>query len=120
VSSSYFVVFCTMQFYTFLETALVTLSLLPHFIAFFSDVEIPGTPGALATTFLTFGKYILCSSFFPFNSFAWKKIEDTLWKLSLSLSLAVLNLAFTLSVLGFMIMHVSLVSGNTTTIEAST
>lgn len=57
--SSYFVVFCTMQFYTFLETALVTLSLLPHFIAFFSDVEIPGTPGALATTFLTFGKYIL-------------------------------------------------------------
>jgi len=118
VSSSYFVVFCTMQFYTFLETALVTLSLLPHFIAFFSDVEIPGTPGALATTFLTFGKYIHCSLFFPFNSFAWKKIEDTLLKLSLSL--AVLNLAFTLSVLGFMIMHVSLVSGNTTTIEAST
>jgi palmitoyltransferase len=110
--------FLLFLFYTFLETALVTLSLLPHFIAFFSDVEIPGTPGALATTFLTFGKYILCSSFFPFNSFAWKKIEDTLWKLSLSLSLAVLNLAFTLSVLGFMIMHVSLVSGNTTTIEA--
>jgi hypothetical protein len=75
--------FLLFLFYTFLETALVTLSLLPHFIAFFSDVEIPGTPGALATTFLTF----------------------------------VLNLAFTLSVLGFMIMHVSLVSGNTTTIE---
>ncbi|XP_062223361.1 probable protein S-acyltransferase 14 [Phragmites australis] len=76
--------FLLFLFYTFLETALVTLSLLPHFIAFFSDVEIPGTPGALATTFLTF----------------------------------VLNLAFTLSVLGFMIMHVSLVSANTTTIEA--
>ncbi|VAH25229.1 unnamed protein product [Triticum turgidum subsp. durum] len=77
----YFLLFL---FYTFLETSLVTLSLLPHFIAFFSDVEIPGTPSALATTFLTF----------------------------------VLNLAFSLSVLGFMIMHISLVSGNTTTIEA--
>lgn len=70
--------------YTFLETTLVTLSLLPHFIAFFNDGEIPGTPGALATTFLTF----------------------------------VLNLAFALSVLGFLIMHISLVMGNTTTIEA--
>jgi palmitoyltransferase ZDHHC2/15/20 len=46
----------SLQFYTFLETTLVTLSLLPHFIAFFNDAEIPGTPGALATTFLTFGK----------------------------------------------------------------
>ncbi|KAK3157897.1 hypothetical protein QOZ80_2AG0129910 [Eleusine coracana subsp. coracana] len=76
--------FLLFLFYTFLETALVTLSLLPYFIAFFNDAEITGTPGALATTFLTF----------------------------------VLNLAFTLSVLGFMIMHVSLVSANTTTIEA--
>jgi len=46
-----------MQFYTFLETSLVTLSLLPHFIAFFSDGEIPGTPGTLATTFLAFGRF---------------------------------------------------------------
>lgn len=45
-----------MQFYTFLETSLVTLSLLPHFIAFFSDGEIPGTPGTLAITFLAFGE----------------------------------------------------------------
>lgn len=45
-----------MQFYTFLETTLVTLALLPQFIAFFSDGEIPGTPGTLATTFLAFGK----------------------------------------------------------------
>ncbi len=29
----------------------------------------------------------------------------------------VLNLAFALSVLGFLIMHISLVAGNTTTIE---
>jgi palmitoyltransferase len=46
-----------MQFYTFLETSLVTLSLSPHFIAFFSDGEIPGTPGTLATTFLAFGRF---------------------------------------------------------------
>lgn len=44
-----------MQLYTFLETSLVTLSLLPHFISFFSEGEIPGTPGTLATTFLAFG-----------------------------------------------------------------
>ncbi|XP_019189303.1 PREDICTED: probable protein S-acyltransferase 14 [Ipomoea nil] len=77
----YFLLFL---FYTFLETTLVTLSLLPDFIAFFTDGEIPGTPGTLATTFLAF----------------------------------VLNLAFALSVLGFLILHMSLVSGNTTTIEA--
>ncbi|CAK9154512.1 unnamed protein product [Ilex paraguariensis] len=77
----YFLLFL---FYTFLETSLVTLSLLPHFIAFFSDGEIPGTPGTLATTFLAF----------------------------------VLNLAFALSVLGFLVMHISLVAANTTTIEA--
>ncbi|MCL7035594.1 hypothetical protein MKW94_009928 [Papaver nudicaule] len=77
----YFLLFL---FYTFLETAMVTLCLLPSFIAFFSDGEIPGTPGTLATTFLSF----------------------------------VLNLAFSLSVMGFLIMHISLVAGNTTTIEA--
>ncbi|CAA2957540.1 probable S-acyltransferase 14 [Olea europaea subsp. europaea] len=77
----YFLLFL---FYTFLETTLVTLSLLQHFIAFFSDKEIPGTPGTLATTFLAF----------------------------------VLNLAFALSVMGFLIMHISLVAANTTTIEA--
>ncbi|XP_047322211.1 probable protein S-acyltransferase 14 [Impatiens glandulifera] len=77
----YFLLFL---FYTFLETSLVYLSLLPQFIAFFTDEEIEGTPSMLATTFLAF----------------------------------VLNLAFALSVLGFLIMHVSLVAGNTTTIEA--
>ncbi|XP_030468505.1 probable protein S-acyltransferase 14 [Syzygium oleosum] len=77
----YFLLFL---FYTFLETSVVTLALLPHFIAFFTDGEIPGTPGTLATTFLSF----------------------------------VLNLAFALSVLGFLILHISLVAANTTTIEA--
>ncbi|KAL1543424.1 putative protein S-acyltransferase 14 [Salvia divinorum] len=76
--------FLLFLFYTFLESSLVTLSLLPHFIAFFSDGEIPGTPGTLATTFLAF----------------------------------VLNLAFALSVMGFLIMHITLVAANTTTIEA--
>ncbi|CAL0324567.1 unnamed protein product [Lupinus luteus] len=77
----YFLLFL---FYTFLETTLVTASLLPQFLAFFGDGEIPGTPGSLATTFIAF----------------------------------VLNLAFALSVLGFLIMHISLVLSNTTTIEA--
>nr|XP_043622371.1 probable protein S-acyltransferase 14 [Erigeron canadensis] len=77
----YFLLFL---FYTFLETTVVTLALLPHFIAFFSEGEIPGSPSTLATTFLAF----------------------------------VLNLAFALSVFGFLIMHISLVSANTTTIEA--
>ncbi|KAF7828373.1 putative protein S-acyltransferase 14 [Senna tora] len=43
-----------LQFYTFLETTLVTLSLLPYFMAFFSDVEISGTPATLAASFIAF------------------------------------------------------------------
>ncbi|KAJ0047538.1 hypothetical protein Pint_15950 [Pistacia integerrima] len=62
----------------------VTVSLLPIFIAFFTDDEIPGTPGTIAAVLITF----------------------------------VLNLAFVSSLLGFLIMHISLVAGNTTTIEA--
>ncbi|KAL6580207.1 hypothetical protein OROMI_008231 [Orobanche minor] len=50
---------------------------------FYTDGEILGTPGSLATTFLAF----------------------------------VLNLAFALSVMGFLIMHISLVAANTMTIE---
>ncbi|XP_078442598.1 putative protein S-acyltransferase 14 isoform X2 [Wolffia australiana] len=76
--------FLLFLFYSFLETTLVTLALLPHFIVFFSEGVVPGSPGALATTFLAF----------------------------------VLNLAFSLSLLGFLMMHFSLVSSNTTTIEA--
>ncbi|KAJ1419146.1 Palmitoyltransferase, DHHC domain [Sesbania bispinosa] len=77
----YFLLFL---FYTFLETALVTLSLLPFFMAFFTDEEISGPPTTLAVSFIAF----------------------------------VLNLAFVLSILGFMIMHISFVAANTTTIEA--
>ncbi|XP_020239463.1 probable protein S-acyltransferase 14 isoform X2 [Cajanus cajan] len=79
----YFLLFL---FYTFLETTLVTITLLPQFKAFFTDGEIPGTPGTLATTFLTFA--------------------------------AVLNLAFCLSLLGFLVMHMLLVAANATTNEA--
>ncbi|XP_038875962.1 probable protein S-acyltransferase 14 [Benincasa hispida] len=77
----YFLLFL---FYTFLETTLVTLSLLPYFLAFFSDGDITGTPGSLAAIFITF----------------------------------ILNLTFALSVMGFLILHISLVAANTTTIEA--
>ncbi|GAB4844362.1 Probable protein S-acyltransferase 14 [Ancistrocladus abbreviatus] len=76
--------FLLFLFYTFLETSLVAIALLPQFISFFSDLEISGTPSTIAITFLAF----------------------------------VLNLAFALSVLGFLIMHISLVAANTTTIEA--
>eukprot|EP01018_Ginkgo_biloba_P013010 Gb_10049 [translate_table: standard] len=70
--------------YTFLETTLDTLVLLPHFINFFKDVKNrSGSPSNLATTFLAF----------------------------------VLNVAFALSLLCFLIMHASLASTNTTTIE---
>jgi hypothetical protein len=41
------------------------------------------------------------------------------YQLTTVVLLAVLNLAFSLSVLGFMVMHISLVSANTTTIEVS-
>lgn len=53
--------------YTFLETALVTLALLPHFIAFFSDVEEDsGSPGKLAATFLGFGQLLASQIAFGF------------------------------------------------------
>ncbi|KAK6935255.1 Palmitoyltransferase, DHHC domain, partial [Dillenia turbinata] len=77
--------FLLFLFYTFLETALVSLSLLPNFVVLFTDGEISGTPGALVATFITF----------------------------------VLNLAFALSILGFLLMHMWLVLANTTTIEVT-
>ncbi|CAN6466380.1 unnamed protein product [Victoria cruziana] len=70
--------------YTFLETTLDVLVLLPEFIKFFGEVKShSSSPGNLAVTFLAF----------------------------------VINLAFALSLLGFMIMHLSLLLSNTTTIE---
>lgn len=48
-----------MQFYTFLETAVVAISLLPVFLVFFSDGDgdITVSPGSLAATFVAFGKF---------------------------------------------------------------
>ncbi|KAE7999306.1 hypothetical protein FH972_003751 [Carpinus fangiana] len=70
--------------YTFLETTMDTLVLLPSFIGFFSEAKNhSNSPGNLAFLFLAF----------------------------------VLNLAFALSLLCFVVMHASLVSSNTTSVE---
>nr|GMD31526.1 probable protein S-acyltransferase 12 [Ipomoea batatas] len=70
--------------YTFLETTLDTLVLLPSFIEFFKKSKHHSlSPGNLAIIFLSF----------------------------------VLNLAFALSLLCFVVMHASLVSSNTTSVE---
>ena len=88
----------------------MTLSLLPHFVRFFSDGELPGSPGSLATTFLSFGEFL--------KIFFYLSAHTLSLLLILVILFIVLNMAFAVSVLGFLIMHVSLVFGNTTTIEA--
>lgn len=106
--------FVLMQFYTFLVTTLVTSSLLPQFIAFFTDGEKNGTPETLVATFVAFGRLdenlyivsIFISFLFPFP-----------FPYFYALIISVLNLSFALSIMGFLIMHISLVLGNTTTIE---
>jgi palmitoyltransferase len=113
-SQSNFGCFFLMQFYTFLVTTLVTLSLLPQFLAFFTVGEKIGTPETLVATFVTFGKLdenlyivsIFISFLFPFP-----------FPYFYALIISVLNLSFALSIMGFLIMHISLVLGNTTTIE---
>ncbi|KAG8080634.1 hypothetical protein GUJ93_ZPchr0007g2994 [Zizania palustris] len=77
----YFLLFLV---YTFIETVLDTLVLLPNFIEFFRDESRrSSSPGNIAVMFLAF----------------------------------VLNLAFALSLLCFIGMHMSLVTSNTTSIE---
>lgn len=48
-----------MQFYTFLETTVVAVSLLPVFLVFFrdGDGDITVSPGSLAATFVAFGEF---------------------------------------------------------------
>ncbi|KAK3038765.1 hypothetical protein RJ639_027352 [Escallonia herrerae] len=76
--------FLLFVFYTFLETTMDTLALLPCFIKFFREAKHHSiSPSNLAITFLAF----------------------------------VLNLAFALSLLCFVIMHLSLLSSNTTSVE---
>ncbi|XP_024964104.1 probable protein S-acyltransferase 12 [Cynara cardunculus var. scolymus] len=70
--------------YTFLETTMDTIVLLPSFLKFFKEAKgHSNSPSDLALTFLAF----------------------------------VLNLAFALSLLCFIIMHASLLSSNTTSVE---
>ncbi|KAL3832815.1 hypothetical protein ACJIZ3_007551 [Penstemon smallii] len=70
--------------YTFLETLMDTLVLLPSFISFFQQVKnSSSSPGKLAVIFLAF----------------------------------VVNLAFALSLLCFVVMHASLLLSNTTSVE---
>uniref|UniRef100_A0A1J3DST3 S-acyltransferase n=1 Tax=Noccaea caerulescens TaxID=107243 RepID=A0A1J3DST3_NOCCA len=70
--------------YTFLETLLDVIVLLPSFIKFFSQaLKHSSSPGKLASLVLAF----------------------------------VLNLAFVLSLLCFVVMHISLISTNTTSVE---
>lgn len=48
---------CALQLYTFLETTMNTLVLLPNFINFFSEAKSHSTsPGNLAVVFVTFGR----------------------------------------------------------------
>ncbi|XVE77327.1 hypothetical protein DITRI_Ditri13aG0053600 [Diplodiscus trichospermus] len=83
--------------YTFLETTMDTIVLLPSFINFFGEAKNhSSTPANLAIIFVAFGKL------------------STKWILYLD---AVLNLAFALSLLCFLVMHASLLSSNTTSVE---
>ncbi|CAN1794131.1 Probable protein S-acyltransferase 12 [Linum perenne] len=108
--------------YTFLETTLGTLVLLPSFIKFFDHSKnFSSSPGDLATTFMAFGKTTF-SIFFLFADFC---LQGYFFILILpppcslqSVYLgAVLNLAFAASLLFFLVMHASLLTSNTTSIE---
>ena len=48
-----------MQFYTFLETTVVAISLFPVFLVFFTDgdSDVTVSPGSLAATFVAFGEF---------------------------------------------------------------
>lgn len=105
-----------MQFYTFLATAHVTLSLVPVFMKFFDDGDLPGDTGMLAASFVTFSKFQM-SNFF--NAMASTRFTFLMFTYDFQI-FSVLNAAFSLSLLGFLILHLSLVTSNTTTIEVIT
>ena len=98
-----------------------TLVLLPNFIQFFSEaMNHSSSPGNLAIIFLAFGKCFAWIEHF-FFLFPFPCLVSTFSLLPCSLQIvyldAVLNLAFALSLLCFIIMHASLVSSNTTSVE---
>lgn len=102
-----------------------TLVLLPSFIQFFSEAKNHSTsPGNLAILFLAFGK---CSAWnlilLPFYLHAVVLLSHCFhipYRLCTFNLDAVLNLAFALSLLCFIVMHASLVSSNTTSVEVIT
>lgn len=77
---------------------------------FFNEGEIDETPGSLAATFITFGKFLKGLSIF--HLIGCRYILTNCYS-----KFSVLNIAFTLSILGFLIMHITLVGANTSTIE---
>uniref|UniRef100_A0A6N2MZS3 Protein S-acyltransferase n=1 Tax=Salix viminalis TaxID=40686 RepID=A0A6N2MZS3_SALVM len=88
--------------YTFMVTTMDTLVLLPAFINFFGEAkDHSSSPSDLAVIFLAFAGHSHCS---PYVS-------------QIVYLDAVLNLAFALSLLCFLVMHASLLSSNTTSIE---
>ncbi|TQD97661.1 hypothetical protein C1H46_016715 [Malus baccata] len=96
--------------YTFLETTMDTLVLLPNFIDFFSEaMDHSESPGHLAVVFLAFGNIPPSKSLVLLSLFT--------CFLQIVYHVAVLNLAFALSLLCFVVMHASLLSSNTTTVE---
>ncbi|KAK4488698.1 hypothetical protein RD792_004475 [Penstemon davidsonii] len=102
--------------YTFLETLMDTLVLLPSFISFFQQVKnSSSSPGKLAVTFLAFGNFhynnhhCIIMLNFPFSSMSCFLQNPYLD--------AVVNLAFALSLLCFVVMHASLLLSNTTSVE---
>lgn len=97
--------------YTFLETVLDALALLPYFIEFFQEESRrSSSAGYIAILFLAFGKY------FFLEASAYPKDVQVTYHL---VFVAVLNLAFALSLLCFISMHMSLVLSNTTSVEVT-
>ncbi|WVY94033.1 hypothetical protein V8G54_033121 [Vigna mungo] len=83
------------QLYTFLETTLDCLALVPSFIRFFGGNKNHSlSPGGFAIIFLASSKFMYSAS---------RRL--------------VLNLAFALSLLCFVVMHISLLLSNTTSVE---
>ncbi|KAG6788434.1 hypothetical protein POTOM_004501 [Populus tomentosa] len=85
----YFLLFL---FYTFLVTTLVTSSLLPQFIAFFTDGEKNGTPETLVATFVAFGNTTTIEAFEKKSNPKWhydlgrrKNFEQVTFGLSVNL-----------------------------------
>lgn len=102
------------QLYTFLETILDTLALLPHFITFFGDAKNHSSSAQnLAVTFIAFGDVSLTW----YHLWFYKRNTQCNNSYKLNFLDTVLNLAFSLSLLCFVVMHSSLVLSNTTTIE---